>query len=330
MSATGRTKVGVRWDVSGLEKQMDFFGKANGNSVMTITDGGVITPNPSYGVDYKVDGNSGDTLANGADGLSWGNAFSTFAEAVTASNLTIVTSPHETGAGFAARNTIVLKGDTLAEDITILPNKCDVIGVGSHDSNPMATLEGDHTIDAGAYIGTRFFNMRFLHKNAAGDIFTVPTTTGGLAFIGCVFDAHQATKAGGALVITASLAFKVIGCRFIGAYSDAVIELGAGAMADMLIQGNYIEGADKGIEVNASYTSGQWKSWIIGNYFHTTLACIDENSDVIPLIDNRGVTLAAKGASLAGAVDGNANLSMGNRFSTSDATNVLWPAEGAI
>ncbi len=289
---------------------------------------GGIGRNPSGAADFYVNGNMANDLG---DGLSWPNAKQLFASAVTLSNAEIAKNRVAGGAVFwAARNRIHCKGDTLAEDITVLPNKCDVIGYGSHDSNPMCTLEGDHTIGAAAYIGTRFINMRFLHKNAAGDIFTVPTTTGGLAFIGCVFDAHQATKAGGALVITASHMFKVLGCRFIGAYSDAVIELGAGAIADCIIADNIIEGADKGIEVNASFTMGQWQGYILRNTFHTTLACIDDNSSLFVINDNRGVTLAAKGSNLAGAVDGEENLAMGNRFTTSDATNVLWPAEGAI
>ncbi len=287
------------------------------------------TRNESGGVDYFVNGNQ--ALDTDGDGSSWDIPKKLLASAITLSNAVIARNRAAGGHRYwAARNRIFCKGDMLVEDLTVLPNKCDVIGVGSHDSNPMATLQGNHAIGAGAYIGTRWKNMRFTVPAAGGDIFTVPTTTGGLAFEKCVFNAHQSTKAGGALVITASHMLKVLDCRFIGAFTDAVIEIGAGAIADLLIQGNKIEGANKGIEVNASYTSGQWKSWIIGNYFHTTLACIDENSDLIPLIDNRGVTLAPKGASLAGAVDGNANLSMGNRFTTSDATNVLWPAEGAI
>lgn len=285
---------------------------------------GGLGPNQSGGADYFVDGNKANDLG---DGLSWPTAKNTFSSAVTLSNAYIASSANR---AWAKRNRIHCTGDTLAEDITILPNKCDVIGYGSHDSNPMCTLEGDHTIGAAAHQGTRFMNMRFLHKNAAGDIFTVPATTGGLAFIGCVFDAHQATKAGGALVITGVLGFKVLGCRFIGAYSDAVIELGAGAIADCIIADNVIEGADKGIEVNASFTMGQWQGYILRNTFHTTLACIDDNSSLFVINDNRGVTLAAKGSNLAGAVDGEENLSMGNRFTTSDATNVLWPAEGAI
>ncbi len=289
---------------------------------------GGLGPNPSGGAEFFVNGNEANDLG---DGLSWASPKQLFASAVTLNNTEVAKNRAAGGYVYwAARNRIHCKGDTLAEDITVLPNKCDIIGHGSHDSNPMCTLEGDHTIGAAAYQGTRFWNMRFLHKNAAGDIFTVPATTGGLAFIGCVFDAHQDTKAGGALVITGVLGFKVLGCRFIGAYSDAVIELGAGAIADCIIADNIIEGADKGIEVNASFTMGQWQGYILRNTFHTTLACIDDNSSLFVINDNRGVTLAPKGSLLAGAVDGEENLAMGNRFTTSDATNVLWPAEGAI
>lgn len=44
MSAAGRTKVGVRWAVSGLEKMMDFYNKTTGKSVFTVEDSGLILP----------------------------------------------------------------------------------------------------------------------------------------------------------------------------------------------------------------------------------------------------------------------------------------------
>lgn len=279
--------------------------------------------NPSGRVDYYVNGNRADDTG---DGLTWATAKKTLAAAITLSNANIALDL----GGWAARNRIFCKGDTLAEDLTIMPSKCDVIGVGSHNANPMCTLEGVQTIGAGAYMGTRFINMRFFIKAAGGDLFTVPTTTSGLAFHHCVFDAHNTVKAGGGVVATASLGLKIMDCRFIGEFSDAVIELGTGAMDDCVIQGNYIEGVNKGIEVNSGLTMAQWQGRIQGNTIFTTLACIDDASSKFAIIDNRGVTLAAKGVALAGAVVGNVDLSVGNKFSCSDANNVDWPALGSI
>lgn len=290
--------------------------------------------NDSNGLTYYVDGNAG---SNGYDGLSWWTEpgtlkgpKATLAAAIAASNLTIATHPILAGAGWAARNIINIKGDMLVEDLTVLAQKCDIIGRGSHDANPMATIQGNHAIGAAGNHGCRWFNVRFTVPAAGGDIFTVPTTTGGLAFKGCVFNAHQSTKAGGALIVTASLAFKVLGCRFIGAFSDAVIELGTGAMADLLIADNIIEGANKGIEVNSGLTIGQWQGYILRNRIYTQDMCIDENSDTLVIGGNRGITANNKGALLVGAIDGNVDLAFDNRFTCADENNVEWPALGAI
>lgn len=314
---------------------MDDFGNIKSDPIFDVRDAidDIPRDNDSNGLTYYADGNAG---SNGYDGLSWWTEAgtlkgpkATLAAAITASNLTIATHPLLAGAGWAARNEIHIKGDMLVEDLTILPNKCDIIGEGSHDANPMATIQGNHAIGATAAAGCRFINVRFTVPSAGGDIITLPTTTSGIAFIDCVFNAHQSTKAGGAIIATASLSLKVKNCRFIGEYSDAVIELGAGAMDDCIIEGNTIEGVNKGIEVNASLTMAQWQGYIRNNTFFTTLACIDDASSKFAIIGNRGVTLAAKGASFAGAVVGNVDQSLENVFTASDSQNSDWPAREA-
>ena len=283
-----------------------------------------IGQNPSGGADYYVDGNKSNDLG---DGLSWATAKKLLASAVTLANAYEALSANR---AWAKRQRIHCTGDTLAEDLTILPHKCDVIGYGTHDGNPICTITGDHTIGAGSYFATRFINMRFLHKNAAGDIFTIPTTTSGIQFLGCEFDAHQATKAGGAILATAVNSLKIVGCSFIGAFSDAVIEIKAGAGNNMLIADNTIQGGQAGIEINSSYTTAQWASYILRNVIRTVGICIDDNSDKLVISDNRGVTDANKGTSLAGAVDGSTILSLNNFFTCADEVNVRWPAEGSI
>lgn len=285
--------------------------------------------NDSNGLTYYVDGNAG---SDGYDGLSWWTEpgtlkgpKKTLAAAITASNLTIATHPFLAGAGFAARNEIHIKGDMLVEDLTVLANKCDIVGEGSHDANPMATIQGNHAIAGAAHLGCRFINVRFTVPSGGGDIFTIPTTTSGQAFIDCVFNAHQSTKAGGAIVATASHALKVQRCRFIGAFSDAVIELGAGAINDCILEDNYIEGANQGIDVSASLTMTlPQQGYIRGNTFKTTLACINDASGLFVLAENNGVTLAARGINNAGAVVGSRALSVNNYFTCSDVSFV-WP-----
>ncbi len=284
--------------------------------------GNVPSNNESYGFTYFVDGNAG---SDGNDGLSKEKPFKTLAVAITASNLTIATHPALAGAGFAARNRINVKGDTLAEDLTVLAQKCDIVGLGSNDSNKRATVTGVHAIGAAGNHGCRFVHMRFQIKAAGGDIFTIPTTTGGVEFLDCVFDGHNAIKAGSAIIATASHMLRIENCRFIGEYSDAVIELGAGAMADCIIKNNWIEGVNQGIDVNSGLTMTQFQGVIEDNTIFTTLACINDASGKFALINNNGVTLAARGLKQAGAVVGNVLLAVGNFFTCSDGHNMPWP-----
>ena len=280
--------VGSRWNDPGWEGAQTFYNKETGAVIFRIAPGGVVLPNPSRGLTYYADGNVGDDNDNG---LGAATPFATVTAAMAASHATIATSPYGTGIGGAARNILYIKGDTFAEDLTTLAQKTDIIGVGSHDSNPMATITGNHVIGAAAYYGCRFFNVRFQAPAGGGDLFTVPTTTGGLAFHNCVFDGHNSTKATGALIVTASHMFRVSNCRFIGEYSDAVIELGAGVMNDCIIEGNHIQGVNKGILVNAGLTQTQYQGFIRDNTFFTTLACIDDQSSTFAIIRNNGITL---------------------------------------
>jgi hypothetical protein len=118
---------------------------------------------------------------------------------------------------------------------------------------------------------------------------------------------------------------------FKGAYSDAVIEIGAGQADDLVVSNSLIQGADMGIDISGSATFAAGKYGLIkNNVFSTTLACINDAEAKSYVIGNRGITAAAKGSGLAGAVVCNAGLAQDNRFSTSDANNVEYPALGSI
>ena len=96
------TKIRSRWDKSGYEGSLDFYRKDTGASIVTITEGGLVgTSNPSGGVDYYVNNNTGVDATG--DGLSWATAWKTLAKAITASNAKIATTG---GAFAAARNRI--------------------------------------------------------------------------------------------------------------------------------------------------------------------------------------------------------------------------------
>jgi hypothetical protein len=289
--------------------------------------GNLANPFQNDGIIYHVDVNAGlDTN----DGLSWEKAFKTYAAAVVASNLTIATSPKGTGRGWAARNTIFYKGDNKEADkeaITTLPNKCDVIGVGSYDHRPMPMMIGAHVVGAGAYMGTRFINMGFMSPAAGGVIFTVPTTTSGLAFIGCHFDGRSTTPATIAILATAVEQFTVQGCRFFGKYSTATIDLGTGATRALMITDNYIESGAIGVRAHASLTCADAIGFIDRNTFAVVTLCIDDNSSKLSCNDNRGFTAAAK--EIATVMDCNEVTCANNIFGNATGTGV-YPALAAI
>jgi hypothetical protein len=267
------------------------------------------------GIVYYVDVNAG---SNGNNGLSWGTAFKTLAAAITASNATIVASPNGTGRGWAARNTIYYKGDNNeddAETLITLPNKCDVIGVGSYDHKPYPQLIGNHVIGAGAYMGCRFINMGFLSPAAGGVIFTVPTTTSGLSFIGCHFDGRSTVAATKAILATAVEQLTIEGCRFIGKYSTTTIDIGTGSSRGLLIRKNLIESGAIGITTHASMTCADAVAMILDNVFNVVTLVIDENSAKAVVGGNRGVTEADGTVVLT--MDYNDNMAYDNIFAHS-------------
>ena len=283
----------------------------------------------SIGTTYYVDCNAGlDTN----DGLSWETAFKKLSVALAASHANIAAG----STGWASRNRIFFKGDQVAtaegENLTTLAQKTDIIGVGSTDFKAQPQLIGNHVVAATVqYPGCRFINVCFKGPVlAGGDILTI-TGQHGLSFIGCTFDGSSTTAATAAIIATACAYLTIKGCKFMGAFSDAVIELGAGHSDDLVIEDNLIEGANMGIDISgsATFSAGHY-GLIKDNVLSTTLACINDAEAKSYVIGNRGVTAAAKGVGLAGAVVCNIALAQDNRFSTSDANNVEYPALGAI
>jgi hypothetical protein len=279
----------------------------------------------SAGTTYYVEGNAGDDTN---DGLSWETAFKTFAVAVTASNADIASG----STGWASRNTILIKSDNKEaskETIITLPNKCDVIGVGSYDHRQYPVFIGNHVIGAGAYMGTRFFNVGFWSLAAGGAIFTVPTTTSGLQFIGCYFDGSTATAGTIGVSLTACENSGIEDCEFIGAFSTAAINIGAGASNGLIIRNNKIMGAVNGIVVNSSATCASRMGVIEGNYIDVTTLAIDENSDKFGIVNN--TMISAGGNGYAACVDVSITRCSGNVLTTANGTCYdLPPKAGAL
>lgn len=292
-----------------------------------VNDNFGLLNNVNSGQVYFVDGNAGlDT--NG--GTSWSDAFKSLTYAMAISHANIAAS----SSGWAARNKIYVKMDQTAdddgEDFITLAQKTDIIGVGSVDHLQGARIIGNHVIGAGAYMGCRFINMIFKCPAAGGDIFTVPTTTSGLSFEDCTFDATSTAAAGGAIIATAVESLTIKNCLFMGQFADAVIEIGAGASNSLLIENNIIEGAEVGIEFNASATCAARAGRVLSNTINTTKECVKDASGKFYVHNNTVVTGNAKGTGGAGAIVAGAKMMLQNYAACGDATGLIIPANAAL
>lgn len=305
-------KVGSKW-VGG---ELDFFDKTSGSSVFKIMQSGILAPSYDYAKTYFVDGNTNNTVQ---DGASWATAFDNLAEALVASHAYIGNSTYR---AWAKRNVIYVVGDALDEDLTKLAQKTDVIGLGTCDGfGPGARIRGNHVIDTGAYIGCRLINLAFLDYDATGTILTLVNQNAAVQLLGCDFLSGTATVVG--LLATAVTDLIVRGCRFLGSwtssFSTAAISLGAGSGNRTLIEDNTISNTHAtgvGILVNGSRTGAG--SWIRRNYLDTTAMAIDENSNTFKVVDNRIIVGTAKAAETS--VDINVALAANNIVTGSDGT----------
>jgi hypothetical protein len=280
---------------------------------------------PSYnGSSYYVDGNYGHDGRTGAD---WTHPLSSLTEAISRSNTDIARGADR----WAHRNRIFVIGDELTENLVAFPQKCDIIGVGSDSGFPMAGLLGNH-VPVNSAAGTRIFNMHLIPV-AAAPIISMGATGGNCEVRGCVLDSSGTLTATIGILITAASWCKIIGNMFVqsggAGFSTAAIDVATGASHGLVIEGNRIMSASKGIRANSGRTGAD--SWIKDNYIKSTLACIDEQSSTFHIVGNKGITLAAKGSSLAGAVVGNVALSCDNKFTCAGTdNNIVWPAAGSI
>lgn len=276
-------------------------------------------PNPTGADDFYVDGN---VSATGDGSINY--PFKTLAEAITASNTSIAKVDNR---WWARRNRIFVMGDTLTEDLTQLPTKCDVIGVGSYDGNPQPGLYGTHSSAAEAY-GTRFFNMYFKAKAAASPIFTLAgaNSASGIQFNGSTFDGTLGTMTS-AILATAVPRLQVIDCDFQGTFVTSYITFGAGEMGGTRIIGNRMLGtAAIGIVTNIAATA-TWKPLVNDNIIHATGLVIDDNGDILFGSGNQFITAADLTADSTGGFDVTQANWLDNKVTSTAGTerNADWP-----
>jgi len=272
------------------------------------------------GKEWYVDGNQ---LASGDGSLN--NPFNTLAEAFVISHADIALSAQR---HFARRNTIWACADSFEEDLDLLPQKTDVIGVGSFNAQKKCGVTGTHEPTQGA--GTRFFNFHFTGEAAAAPIWTLDSTTAGVEFHGCVLDGSCGTVTSGILATAASF-LKVIGCEIYGHFATSAISIGAGNMINFHIDGNTIGGNPAyvpvaGILINSAMTAG-YGAYIRSNLIRCEGLIIDDESDIVIITGNECFSDVASGtdATLEEYIDGNVALGSNNRISGGTLANAPWP-----
>ena len=284
--------------------------------------GGVLTASGSdgSGTTYFVDGNSGN---DGNDGLSWDTPFKTLAIAFAASHANIASGASR----WARRNTIYIAGDSFEENLVILPQKTDVIGVGSKDGYPMANILGNHApVNAG--FGCRFMNVGF-ESVTAGIIMTLTGACWGAQFIECEFRAAGTLVATQAILATACRPIKILDCDFIGAFSDNVIEFGAGDVGGTIVQGNrIIGGANDGIMCGATTVGGGRMGLIDSNIIQVADIVIDTGATSEFVVSNNTLISGENTGTSAFVID--LTFASGNYFTGgNDAAEMIPKASDA-
>jgi len=281
---------------------------ADGGEILVQPGGRLTGGNPYGAADYYVDGNR----SSAGDGSSWDDAFDTLAAAITASNTSIGLSANR---WWARRNRIFVCGDEeIDEDLTVLPEKCDVIGVG-YDLYPFPRIIGNHTIAAAAK-GTRFINCGFWDQDGTADLFVIPAGCHGLAFLGCTFLPKSGGSSGKALEITDSAHVRIEDCNFdvlagsmTNIFALAISIEGTASPHDFLILRNHIT-ATLGIHIAGS-AAAVMGSLIGENIIRATGLAINDDTDDVQVVNNRWMTDVDTSTSTAG-YDFNLQLAAGN------------------
>ena len=268
----------------GLSATRDGFGvRIGGNDIQVInghgqllTGGGV---GGGLGTSFYVDGNAGvDTY----DGLSWAKAVKTIAKGIELVDNDIAVHDH-----WDRHNSLYINGGTYTEDLVRIPEKTDIIGVGSTDWRTKARIEG-HCIPATAMNGCRFINMCF-YVATAHPAFTAIASCHGISFINCDFETNASGTYG--ISITSCADYHIEGCRFYNVgggrgFTAGIILLGSGANYNGRILNNWFF-TGIGIDIDV----GGLGTLIADNYFHCTTFGIDDEAKLATIINNRIVSV---------------------------------------
>ncbi len=184
------------------------------------------------------------------------------------------------------------------EDLTVFPNKCDVIGIGSADARKGCGITGNHTPTGSGHQGSRWFNINFQGTDTT-DLVTLTSASSGVEFHGCRFLSGGIAPVG-AIDATASPFLIINECEFQGSFSGDVIDIGAGAADATKITNNIIiGGGDNGIVITGVATiTATRRGLIADNYISVADKVIDTRStSVFDCINNICVSGEALGGS---------------------------------
>ena len=287
------------------------------NSKGQVSAGGIMEPfsagtkggAPSV---FYVDGN----VVSSGNGLSWLSAVKTLAEGLAMAHAYMSTSGNR---AWAQRATVYCCGDNLTENLVILAEKSDIIGVGSSSGYTKCYLDGNHVPVTTNCWGTRWFNMAF-GATTQGIIWTLTSVSGGIEFRDCIFSSRGPAHTR-AIQATALGSMKVFGCMWEAApadFSTASIDILAGDAAQTIIKDSYIVGAI-GIRVNASTTTTAGNIVVDNNIIKCTTLAVDDNADVAVITRNMIIS-AADNDTMGNILDGNDSLMVGNIVTGSSST----------
>ncbi len=269
---------------------------------------------------YYVDGNKTDDSGDGSD---WANAMKYLSTALAVSHANIAILANRNWAG---RNTIYVKADSITENLTILADKTDVIGVGSQDYHSMPQIVGNHVPVSTNTQSCRFFNVKFKPPAAGGIIWTLISKQPGLQFHGCEMNAGHAsgsvTCSTIAIKATAIPRLLIKNTYFAGKFSTAAIHLLTGASNGTMIIKNIIQSAGIGIDVDSGFSSADEQAMCIANIIASTgLGIDDDAAGGMLFFDNRIISAGTIGGN---SYDMDGPDSCGNIISGSN-TATTWP-----
>ena len=260
---------------------------------------------------FYVDGN----VVSSGNGLGWLSAFKTLTEGLAAAHAYMSTSGNR---AWAQNATVYCCADWFTEDLVILAEKSDIIGVGRDTGIIGPTLRGNHVPVTTNCWGSRWFNMNFAESDN-GAIWTLTAVSASIQFHGCSFASRDSTATHGIHAVACG-ELVVDHCDFwadVTKFTTGCIVLGAGDAARTRITNNFINGAI-GVAIDGSMTSSIGQVIIDSNVMRVATFAMDDNSD-LALFTRNIVISDASNDTITNIVDEGAG-SCGNIITGSNST----------